>query len=140
MKIYLDTEFNGFAGELISMAMVAEDGKEWYETLIPTTRYTDWVQANVFPVLGKDGIFLSEFRASFLKFIRWFDRPTVICDWYSDAIHFFKLFDGPTFEKSTSFEGAFCVVRTPPGEPKSLVPHNALEDARALKIWHEGQL
>lgn len=29
MKFYLDTEFNGFGGELISLALVSEQGHEW---------------------------------------------------------------------------------------------------------------
>jgi len=30
MKMWIDTEFNEYRGELISLALVAEDGREWY--------------------------------------------------------------------------------------------------------------
>jgi hypothetical protein len=30
MKLWIDTEFNEYRGELISLALVAEDGREWY--------------------------------------------------------------------------------------------------------------
>ena len=30
MKLWIDTEFNEYRGALISMALVAEDGREWY--------------------------------------------------------------------------------------------------------------
>jgi len=33
MRIYIDTEFNEFQGALISMALVAADGEEFYEVL-----------------------------------------------------------------------------------------------------------
>ena len=33
MKLYIDCEFNGFKGHLMSMALVAEDGSEFYEVL-----------------------------------------------------------------------------------------------------------
>lgn len=29
-RLYLDTEFNGHGGELISLALAAEDGRHWY--------------------------------------------------------------------------------------------------------------
>lgn len=33
MRLWLDTEFNGFKGELIGLALVDEAGREWYEVL-----------------------------------------------------------------------------------------------------------
>lgn len=33
MNIFIDCEFNGFGGQLMSMALVAEDGREFYEVL-----------------------------------------------------------------------------------------------------------
>ena len=30
MKLWIDTEFNEYKGALISLALVAEDGREWY--------------------------------------------------------------------------------------------------------------
>ena len=33
MKLWLDTEFNGWEGGLISMGITSEDGKEFYEVL-----------------------------------------------------------------------------------------------------------
>lgn len=52
MKIYLDTEFNGLGGELISLALVSEDGREWYESLPLPPLLDEWVGANVVPLLG----------------------------------------------------------------------------------------
>ncbi len=33
MNIWIDCEFNEFGGDLISMALVADDGQEFYEVL-----------------------------------------------------------------------------------------------------------
>ncbi len=31
LDIFLDAEFNGFGGDLISIALVCADGQEWYQ-------------------------------------------------------------------------------------------------------------
>ena len=33
MRLWIDTEYNGFKGALISMALIDEEGREWYEVL-----------------------------------------------------------------------------------------------------------
>lgn len=136
MRIYLDTEFNGFRGPLISLALVAEDGREWYECMETADPYEPWVQENVIPILGKPPISKKEFRASFVKFIELFNRPEIIADWHTDIMHFCSLLEGDDFSERVWFDGRFRVIHTPEGEPKSAIPHNALEDARALMRWH----
>lgn len=42
MRFFIDCEFNEFRGELISMALVAEDGREFYEVL-PCPNPGAWV-------------------------------------------------------------------------------------------------
>jgi hypothetical protein len=58
MKIFYDTEFleNGSTIRLISIGMVAEDGRELYrivddEELISDAHKHDWLKANVLPLL-----------------------------------------------------------------------------------------
>lgn len=55
MKLFLDCEFNGFGGELISMALVDEQGKYFYEVL-PCPQPIPWVQENVMPKLNQAAI------------------------------------------------------------------------------------
>jgi len=57
-KLFIDCEFNEFGGDLISMALVAEDGQEFYEVLNLENdwKYGSWVFANVVPYLNKDPI------------------------------------------------------------------------------------
>lgn len=144
MRLFLDCEFNGFRGELISMALVPEKSTpvgDWYEVLPPIDdglreNYNIWVWENVLPIIGKPAISKSEFRASLLRYIQWFERPEIICDWSSDVIHFCDILQGDNFKESVPFEGKFTVIQTPEGEPKPEIPHNALSDARALRDWY----
>ena len=59
MKLFIDTEFNGFGGELISMAIVAEDGREWYGILPVADKLVEWVEEHVRPVLDIEGFSLT---------------------------------------------------------------------------------
>jgi hypothetical protein len=67
MKLFLDCEFNGFGGELISMALVDENEKYFYEVL-PCMNPTSWVFNNVIPILNKQAIDLKEFKKIYLTF------------------------------------------------------------------------
>ena len=51
MRYYLDTEFNGFNGALLSIALVPEDGDEFYITLACAEPVLPWVEHNVMPFL-----------------------------------------------------------------------------------------
>jgi hypothetical protein len=53
MKYYLDTEFNEFGGELISLALVREDGESLYLVYPePKDGYGEWVKDNVVPIIS----------------------------------------------------------------------------------------
>ena len=53
MRYYLDCEYNGFGGDLISLALVPEDGgEEFYAVLAWTGPPNDWVARNVIPYLN----------------------------------------------------------------------------------------
>lgn len=136
-RLYLDCEFNGFGGQLISMALVAEDGREWYEVLpLPITATHDfvdpWVRLNVVPILGKPPISHASFRQSLFAFLANFDNPIIVADWYTDLVHFFSCFAGRDHSESRSYPCRAQLVASVPGyAPKQ--PHNALSDARAIK-------
>lgn len=141
VRLYLDTEFNGFGGELISMALVSMDNKEFYEVIDLPKKIDPWVQQNVLPVLDKEPRRPIYFRTEFLNFIKQFAYPEIYCDWYSDAVHFFNQFSGPDHSTSLDWPCTLHLLRTPPGfKLPAQVPHNALSDARALMNWHELQL
>src|SRR4051812_14489044 len=55
LDIFMDAEFNGFGGDLISIALVCADGQEWYEVAEVPAEPHPFVVEHVLPVLGKAG-------------------------------------------------------------------------------------
>ena len=54
MSLYLDTEFNGFGGELVSMGIATgASGNHFYEVLPHPDKWHPWVAENVVPILDK---------------------------------------------------------------------------------------
>lgn len=139
MNLYLDTEFNGFEGELISMALVSEDGVlEWYGAKFIGKAYTQWVRDNVIPVLNIEQDYPHVFKHRFHQFICAFDNLMIICDWHTDAQHFCAQLAGNDYGSSLDFACNITILRTPPNlNLNSVTPHNALSDARALMHWHK---
>lgn len=131
MRVYLDCEFNGFGGELISMGLVLPDGREWYEVLELPKDIHPWVQENVVPHLGKEPISLDDFKSSLWGFLRSVEKPHIIADWYADLIHFFNMMSGKTHAFSYPFFGIAELIDRK-AELESVILHNALSDAKAL--------
>jgi hypothetical protein len=130
-KIFIDCEFNGFGGGLLSFAAVSEDGREWYNELRQPAIWDKWVFENVFPHLGLTPMPKDEFRKSLFAFLRQFPDPVIIADWYTDLMHFFRLFEGRDHTDSESF-ACRTEIRLIDGY-ESKVPHHALHDARAIR-------
>jgi hypothetical protein len=131
MRIAVDCEFNGFGGQLISMALVAEDGREWYAELPEPRIWNEWCFDNVFPHLELKPIERGEFRQQFRAFLEQFDDITIVADWYTDLVHFFDTFAGK--DHTESFHIPCHAVLLPDMEfQPSATPHNALADARAI--------
>ena len=51
LRYFLDTEYNGWGGALLSLALVPDDGEELYLTLDGTAPLEEWVERNVVPYL-----------------------------------------------------------------------------------------
>lgn len=145
MRLFLDTEFNGFGGELISMALVGEDGREFYRVLALPVEYDPWVEENVVPHLqalpapvatsyDELAMWLNNYLAGLRDFV-------IIADWPADFEHFANLLS--LIGKNGGFKEAFpCTMRliNVSGQLKPEVPHNALSDARALRDWYMAEL
>lgn len=138
MKFYLDTEFNSFGGDLISLALVG-DGIEFYAARQFIGPPHPWVKEHVLPVLGIAPLTPQEFVHSFQYFIKHFDGCEVVCDWFEDAAHFLNLLRGKEYGSSLKLACTINLIRTPDWSTAdaSAIPHNALADARALKAWYE---
>lgn len=146
-KIFLDTEFNGLHGELISMALVSDDGAEWYQTVAVSGRIDPWVAEHVIPHLSatftvytRDRANLDDLAASLDAFLSNFDDPQIIADWPADFEYFSNLLT--IIGVNGVFKEAYaCTMKliNVPDQLKPEVPHNALSDARALRDWYLGQ-
>ena len=133
MKIFIDGEWNSYGGELISLALVSEDGRTFYEVL-GCDNPDPWVAENVMPKLGKPSITLQELQEHLELFLRQFDSVHVIADWPEDIMWFCKvLITGPGTRLNTP-PLTMEVLRV---DTVSTNPHNALADAAALRNWYE---
>ncbi len=133
-RLWLDTEFNEFGGDLISMALVADDGREWYEVL-PCINPKPWVKEHVLPFLKKKALpNVEEMTESLRKFLAQFQNVHIVADWPEDISHFCKtLIVGPGLQINTPSLSFEIRRDLPDTEEISAIPHNALEDARALR-------
>lgn len=133
-NLYLDTEFNGFGGGLISMALVSETGQEFYEVL-ECAEPVAWVAEHVMPFLEREPISRDEFQSRLQRFLFGFVRAEIVADWPDDIKYF--------CESLITAPG--CAIGHPPltfvldralSSDGSRVPHNALHDARAIAEAH----
>ena len=137
-RIYVDTEFNGFGGELISFALVPEDSskQEIYLILEQEKAYQPWVLANVIPHLG-DAQVVDRERAgrTLAAYLRMFDNPVLVADWPEDLTNMLNLLllGGGMMVATPDFSLEYRNFRGFSAARDSKVPHNALWDARALR-------
>ena len=132
MKLWIDTEFNEYRGELISLALVAENGREWYGV-----RYCDapgwWVKEHVMPHLNQEAQRDATLRGSLGAFLCSFDSVHIVSDWPGDIAHLCNFLEWAPGERVGPDCMTFEVRRDlPDTATTSRIPHNALEDARAL--------
>lgn len=134
MRIWIDCEFNEFKGDLISLALVAEDGREWYRVL-PCPNPGAWVAEHVMPLLGEKPVERPEFSRSLQVFLRRYPAIHIIADWPEDISHFCEaLIVGPGVRIDTP--ALTMEVRRDLDVIPSSVPHHALYDARAIMESH----
>ena len=134
MNLFLDTEFNGFNGPLISMALVPESPavKPFYESL-GCENPEPWVAEHVMPILEVEPISKETFQGKLAYYLNaFFDEVTIIADWHEDIAHFCdSLTTGPGTRLNTpalKFE-----IRRDLETIKPKNPHNALSDALAMR-------
>jgi hypothetical protein len=135
MNIFIDCEFNEFGGDLISMALVADNGQEFYEVLNLENdeMYGSWVYANVVPWLNKDPVTKDVFQSKLWNFINQWDDIHIIADWPDDIKYFCQaLIRGPGICMGTPLKMTMQIDREL-NTSTSKIPHNALEDARSIR-------
>jgi hypothetical protein len=142
LRYFLDTEYNGWGGALLSLALVPEDGEELYLTLDWDGPLEEWVQRNVVPYLDTvppqlvlPRLSRSGAARALAHYLAGDDDPLIIADWPEDVALFNALLvTGPGMMADVP-EISFRVVQLPgfSTAANSKVPHNALHDARALR-------
>ncbi len=143
MRYFLDTEYNGFGGALLSLALVPEDGgEEFYVTLQCEDAVDPWVERHVIPFLDMVPEQLKSPRlarpAAAEALATWIEHdsaPDIVADWPEDLAQLAMLL----------VTGPGIMLPVPPlslhlvplhgfsTAANSVVPHNALHDARALR-------
>ena len=132
MRIFIDGEWNSYGGELISLALVAEDGRSFYEVL-GCENPDQWVTENVMPKLAKPWIVMQSLQQQLEYFLNQFDSVHIIADWPEDIMWFCKvLVTGP----GTRLDTPPLTMQILRVDTVSKNPHNALADAEALRDWY----
>jgi hypothetical protein len=143
MRYYLDTEFNGFGGELISLALVpAESSLPEFYAVVPCRAHVDsWVDMHVMPNLRQLPEPHALAAARLASFLCEAERPIIVADWPTDFEHLLALLiTGPgTMRPVPDFGMEFKRLPGFNTADHSAIPHNALEDARALRNHVEGK-
>lgn len=140
MDLYLDTEFDGHTGSLISLALAAPDGEHWYG-IFENAAFDPWVREHVQPKLytmnptvqGNRAVL----RSSLKEYLFACPGCVIWADWPADFAHLMRAMCGVSYAESFMIPCSMQLIVTPDGEPKPEIPHNALSDAIALMKWHQ---
>ena len=140
MRYFLDTEFNGFGGELLSMAIVREDGNSLYLRYAATAPIEPWVAENVMPIMEAQSVptlavTQKEGAHAIAAFLTGDAEPQIITDWPDDVKYLCQaVITGPG--EMAAIAGFTCRVVRVAAYPTTLpgaVQHNAWWDAMALR-------
>ena len=142
LRYFLDTEYNGWGGALLSLALVPEDGEELYLTLDWIGPLDEWVERNVVPYLDTVPDSLISTRMSredaartIAHYLAGDNEPLIVADWPEDIAYLNALLvTGPgVMVEAPGLRFEFLPLAGFSTAANSKVPHNALHDARALR-------
>ena len=142
LRYFLDTEYNGVGGALISLALVPDDGDDLYLTLRTDEPIAEWVEQHVVPYLDTVPERLTCPRLSradaadaLERYLRHDEEPLIVADWPEDVAQFCNLLitaPGDMVElRNLTFR--LTPMSNFSTAANSKVPHNALHDARAFR-------
>jgi len=138
MRYFIDAEFNGFGGELISLAAVPEDDSAapFYEA-VECPEPSSWVKEHVVPVLQTKPLTRAEVAALFADFLAGDAAPVLVADWPEDIAHAAALLTNGKGGRLVDADVAFRLLGWSEfsADRLSTVPHNAYYDALALRDW-----
>jgi outer membrane protein OmpA-like peptidoglycan-associated protein len=92
VRYFLDAEFNGFGGDLVSLALVPEDAglPPFYEA-VDCAVPTPWVAEHVLPVLRTTPLSRAEVADRFAEYLIDDEYPLLVADWPEDIAHAARL-------------------------------------------------
>ena len=154
MLVFVDAEFTDFVQiELISLALVGEDGREFYAERTDYRREdcSDFVRAAVVPMLGRI-VGVACTRAELTSRLRdWFEElpepATLVFDYSSDRDLLVDAYLGDEFDAAPANVGNSLLLGEVEGDPayqaaldRAYVAgwprHHALSDARAMRAGY----
>lgn len=152
--LYLDCEFNGNKGHFLSMGIYDplenknfyEVSKIWSELIKYNEEFggmKKWVLDNVVPVFNKLSIDELQLRTNLQSYLSSFEDVIIYADWPEDFAHlmYFLCYLSPNTNIPMKLVPSLKMeLITTPDTHKSNLPHNALEDAKALYLNHKEAL
>jgi hypothetical protein len=142
LRYFLDTEYNGWGGALLSLALVPDEGEDLYMTLAWTGELEPWVQRHVLPYLDtvpdsfrSPRLSRADASRTIAHYLASDPEPFIVADWPEDiALLNALLVIGPGLMVDLpSLTFKFVELRGFSTAANSKVPHNALHDARSLR-------
>lgn len=143
-RFYIDCEFDGHGGELLSMAIVRENGRGLYLCIADEPDFLDpWVEKNVWPLVhlrlpvGRTFAYVNDWGDLIRRFINELTSPVIVADSPVDIWRFCEVIttDNGAW-RSTDFPRMTFEVHNVDCYPTDLpgaVQHNAWWDAMALR-------
>jgi len=155
LKLFLDCEFTRLNKntQLISLALVAESGQEFYVELLDTYGITDcseFVIEHVLPQLNPSlhGQTFAGAQTSLSGFLARFDEMLEICtdapdwdwDFFCDLAYVNHRWPAHVINRPTNLTTLFSKAHTDTLQDVELpdLPHHALLDARILALLYQG--
>jgi hypothetical protein len=142
MRYFLDTEYNGWGGALLSLALVPDDREELYLTLDWDGPLETWVERNVIPYLDtvpeqfvSPRMSRADAARTIAHYLAGDPDPLIVADWPEDIAQLNALLvTGPgIMAELPRLRCEFIALSGFSTAANSKVPHNALHDARALR-------
>ena len=142
MRYFLDTEYNGWGGALLSLALVPDEGEELYLTIDWDGPLEEWVERHVIPYLDmvpeplvSPRLSRADAARTVAHYLAGDPGPMIVADWPEDiALFNALLLTGPgTMVEVPPLTFRFVELSGFSTAANSKVPHNALHDARSLR-------
>jgi len=142
VRYFLDTEYNGWGGALLALALVPDQGEELYLTIHWDGSLEPWVDRHVVPYLDavpqalvSPRLNRADAARAISHYLAGDREPVIVADWPEDIAQFNALLlTGPgTMVEVPPLTFKFLELTGFSTAANSKVPHNALHDARSLR-------